>query len=78
MTRHYYYVSPSKAGWQITMDNDNNVWTYATKQQALDAAVAAARDTHLKGRKSGVKVQLGNGQWQEERTYGDDPFPPKG
>jgi uncharacterized protein DUF2188 len=42
-----------------------------------DAVEAAVRAAHA-NEPSQVKVQKHDGTWTEERTYGDDPYPPKG
>jgi len=79
MSRVYYYLSPNGSKWKVTADgHPGKQWDYETKQAALNATVAAANATWSKGVKCGIRVQLANGQWQEERTYGDDPFPPRG
>lgn len=80
MARTYYYVSPATGGWKITVDGlPGQQWDYATKDAAVNAAATAAKKNwETKKRQSGVRIQLANGQWQDERTYGNDPFPPRG
>ena len=78
--RFYYYVLQHPRGWEIRMEgHPPGSFVATTKQEAVSAAAAAANENWTKNKSpSGVRVQLQNGQWQEERTYGNDPFPPRG
>jgi hypothetical protein len=48
--------------------------THRTKGEALRAAITIAHENEP----SQVKIHKEDGTFEEERTYGDDPFPPKG
>ena len=48
--------------------------THPTKGEAVRAAVSMAHENEP----SQVKIHKEDGTFEEERTFGDDPFPPKG
>lgn len=74
------YVLKHSAGWEIRMKGHaSGSFITTTKDEAIAAAARAANEYWTKhGCLSGVRVQLQSGEWQEERTYGRDPFPPSG
>lgn len=79
MKRFYYYVVPAGDGWAVKWDKDESEFKFSSKDQALAAAISAARANWEQSKlHSGVKIQLAIGQWEEERTFGDDPYPPIG
>ncbi len=81
MARTYYYVVNSGNQWEIKFDGQENGtrYVYATQADAINAAAAAANTNFTQnGRPSGVRIQGQNGQWRDERTYGNDPHPPRG
>jgi hypothetical protein len=77
-----YVVGPDGAGgWQVWQINcaDKVLGTYATRAQAVRAAVEtaqAAGETNPDGAQ--VLVQSRVGQFRIQWTYGDDPCPPHG
>lgn len=80
MARFYYYVVQSGLQWEIKFDGQpiGTRYLYDTQAAAIEAAAGAAHAEHKKGNLSGVRIQDHNGQWRDERTYGNDPYPPRG
>jgi hypothetical protein len=80
MARFYYYVVNSGTRWEVTFDGQggDRQYIYQTQQDAISAAVNAAHAYHERGELTGVRVQGANGQWRDERTYGNDPSSPRG
>lgn len=75
MTRKHIWVSPDAGKWKVKPEGAQRaIKTYDKKEDAVQKAIALA-----KGEKpSQVIIQKLDGQIQEERTYGNDPYPPKG
>jgi hypothetical protein len=79
MARARYYVSPTPTptptltGWKVT-HNGVALSTHSSKQPAIDAGVAIAK----KNQPSQLKIQRSDGTIEDERTYEDDPYPPRG
>lgn len=70
-----YHVVKDDSNWKIKGENS----TRATSVHETKAeAVSAARDLAKSQGNSQVIIHKENGRIQEERTYGRDPFPPKG
>ena len=81
MARLYYYVVTSGNEWEVKFDGQGNAtYRYRTQADAVNAAAAAAHATHNQAGRplTGVRIQGANSQWRDERTYGDDPHPPRG
>lgn len=79
MARTYFYVLSNPNGWEVRMTGQTAGLVYPTKDKSLDAARGAGRiNWEQNGIPSGVRVQRGDGTWQDEMTYGQDPFPPRG
>ncbi|MEE8639006.1 MAG: DUF2188 domain-containing protein [bacterium] len=73
--RKQYHVTPvKKGGWRVTETGKARGFNFETKPPAVKKAVALAK----KNRPSQVKIRKRNGRIQDERTYGQDPYPPKG
>ncbi len=72
--RNRHHVVPHHNGWAVRREGaDRASAVTRTKDQAVDRA----RD--IAGRERGaVVIHRENGTIQEERTYHDDPFPPRG
>lgn len=73
MARKRYEVVPTATGWAVkhlgaVLSN------HALKSTAVDAGVRVANANQP----SQLIIHLQNGQFEEERTYGNDPFPPRG
>ncbi|AEB27593.1 hypothetical protein FNFX1_0645 [Francisella cf. novicida Fx1] len=68
------FVSPHDLGWQVKKANTNR----ATKVCNTQAdAFEYARKLAIKNQ-SELSVQGKNGKIRDKRSYGNDPFPPKG
>jgi hypothetical protein len=79
MARFYYYVVKSGAKWETKYTGQTTTYSYDTQAAAMTHAVGAAKSYHEKtGKPSGVRVQGRDNLWQDERSYGNDPFPPPG
>lgn len=70
-----YHVVSDGGDWKVKGENASRATSvHDTKAQAVDAARSRAKsqgDTQ-------VIIHKQNGQIQEERTFGRDPFPPEG
>lgn len=73
MPRKQYRVLPSSGAWKVT-HNGLTLSTHLTKPPAVDAGVSVARANQP----SQLIIHRADGTFEEERTYGDDPFPPRG
>lgn len=75
MTRKRIWVSPEEGKWKVKTEGAQRATKiYDKKEDAVRKAAEIA-----KGEKpSQVLIQKLNGKIQEERTYGNDPYPPKG
>lgn len=71
--RTEFHVVPYNERWQITRDGAA-VFELPTKIEAVQKAAAEGRLAH----RAQVIIHKADGTIEEERTYGDDPFPPKG
>jgi hypothetical protein len=74
MARNVYYVLSDEGDWKVTRQGGVVIGTHANKDSAIIAAVTIAKFNQP----SQVKVLQQDGTWDEGRTYGDDPQPPKG
>lgn len=73
--RSVIHVTPHEKGWQVKQEGAQRAGSvHPTKQEAVDAAVNRAKS----GPPSQVKIHKKDGTIQSERTYGQDPHPPKG
>jgi uncharacterized protein YdaT len=72
--RNRHHVVPHENGWAVRREGAERASTVTrTKEQAIDHA----RDIAQRERGE-VIIHRENGTIQEERTYGNDPFPPRG
>ena len=72
--RNRHHVVPHQNGWAVRREGaDRASAVTRTKDQAVDRA----RDIAERER-GAVVIHRENGTIQEERTYGNDPFPPRG
>lgn len=73
MARNIYFVSPDNGRWKIT--HMGSVLSYnSTKEGAIKAGVEVAKANQP----SQLVIQRADGTFEQEFTYGYDPFPPKG
>lgn len=73
--RTKYEVAPTKGGggWDVKRDGQK-VSHHNKKAPAVKKATVEAK----KEGNSQVRIKKTDGKIQEERTYGKDPYPPKG
>ena len=75
MVRKGIWVSPDGGNWKVkTEGGQRATGIFNTKKEAMDRAIDLAK----KEKPSQVVIQKQDGKIQEERTYGDDPYPPEG
>lgn len=78
MARIYYYVLSAGTNWEVRRESANLSY-HQTKDRALDVGRTSAKSEHDQtGNPTGLRVQRANGTWEEERSYGADPYPPRG
>ena len=75
MGRKVYDISKKGDGWAVKgRDNERASIITNTKTEAINAAAQIGRNNG----NAQVVIHKRNGQIQSERTYGNDPYPPKG
>jgi hypothetical protein len=71
--RTVFYLNHNKENkrdWEFKEKGDKNpIFTSSNKETILKKAIALARKEEL----SQILIQNKYGDWQEERTYGEDP-----
>ncbi len=73
--RVVFHVVPSSEGWSVNREGASRASSnHQTKAEAVDRARGFAQSESL----GQVKIHGTDGRIQEERTYGKDPYPPKG
>lgn len=73
-TSNRHHVVPHENGWAVRREGSERV---STVTRTKDHAISLSLDIAERAR-GGVVIHRENGTIQEERTYGDDPFPPCG
>lgn len=73
MARKQYFVSPSGSQWRVTHQG-RALSSHITKPPAVEAGRTAA----IANQPSQLIVQRADGTVEDERTYGQDPYPPRG
>lgn len=69
--RIYYDVAPTDEGWSAK-GREGEAINFGSKDAAISVAAAVARKVWEEGgRPSGVRVLLPDGQWEDERTFGE-------
>ncbi|WP_425449479.1 DUF2188 domain-containing protein [Dethiothermospora halolimnae] len=75
--RNKYWVvwKSLNSKWQVKREKSSTVLkNFDTKQEAVDYGVKVARNNQP----SQLTIKRKNGTIEDERTYGNDPFPPRG
>lgn len=73
--RTTYHVTPDGDGWKVQKEGSNRASAQCdTKKEAVNRGRELAQNQTL----SQLKIHKQDGTIQEERTYGKDPYPPKG
>lgn len=73
MARKQFHVVPRGSLWQVT-DAAGVRSNHLNKSDAIDAGVAMAKQNQP----SQLLIHRANGTIEDERTYGQDPYPPRG
>jgi hypothetical protein len=73
MARKRYDVVPSGSLWAVTHVG-RTLSSHVTKTDATTAGVRVARSNEP----SQLIIHRADGTIEDERTYGSDPFPPRG
>jgi hypothetical protein len=75
MPRKRIWVSPDESKWKVKTEGAKRASNiFDNKDDAVKRAIELAKG----GKPSQVVIQKRDGKIQEERTYGDDPYPPEG
>lgn len=73
--RKTYHVTPHEDGWQVKAEGAKRATAvFDTKAETVEVAAGIAAKQPL----GQVIIHRQDGTIQDERTYGKDPFPPKG
>jgi hypothetical protein len=73
--RERYHVTPDGDKWKVQKEGAQRaVKIFDNKEDAVDFGIKTARNQPL----GQLKIHKKDGTIQEERTYGKDPFPPRG
>jgi hypothetical protein len=73
--REKFHVAPDRDRWKVQREGAKRpIKTFKNKKSAVDFGRKVTKNQPL----GQLKIHKKNGTIQEERTYGKDPFPPKG
>lgn len=75
MVKTRIHVTPTDNGWQSKAEGAQRAnATGSTKAEVVQRAIEIAKNNG----NASVIIHKADGKIQEERTFGKDPFPPKG
>ncbi len=75
--RRTIYVSPHGSTWKVHTKGIKQYVTFTLKREAIEFARDLVNSLP-KGWLASIRIQKRNGQFQQEWTYGKDPFPKEG
>ena len=75
MARKCLHITKHPKGWQVKKQGASRA---SSIHRTKSAAVGSARVQARRSKPSQVVIHGRNGRFQSERTYGCDPFPPRG
>jgi hypothetical protein len=75
MARKRLHVTKHPDGWQVKKQGGNKA---SSVHRTKDAAIGSAISQAHRSKPSQVIIHGKDGRFQSERTYGGDPFPPRG
>jgi hypothetical protein len=75
--RIVFRVLPDRGRWKVTRNSEFDA-SFDTKEPAVDYATERARTAYAEGSPSQVIIARADGTIEDERTYGEDPYPPRG
>jgi hypothetical protein len=79
MARIYWFVVVAGGDWAVKREGEVASRTFRLQADAIDHAAGLAKAHHQAyGVPTGVRIQGEDGRWRDERSYGDDPNPPRG
>jgi hypothetical protein len=71
----HIYVIQSNGRWTVKLEGCNVVRLFDRKAHAVRAATEAAEEIWTEdGVPTRVRVQVAPGQWEDARTFGEDPL----
>ena len=73
MARKTYWVRYFNSAWCVRHEQRT-----LSKHVTKDAAIAAGVEVARKNQPSSLRICRLDGTIEDERTYGDDPYPPRG
>lgn len=73
MARKQFHVVPNGSLWKVSHAG-RVLSNHLSKSAAVDAGVAVAKQNQP----SQLIIHRANGTIEDERTYGQDPYPPRG
>ncbi|HEV8286384.1 MAG TPA: DUF2188 domain-containing protein [Chitinophagaceae bacterium] len=73
--RKFLYVSPLGTQWKVHWQHDEYGKVFVTKEEAIRHAKKIVSQL-AEGQISSIRVQKADGTFQDEWTYGNDPYPP--
>jgi hypothetical protein len=75
--RRTLFVSPYGKKWKVHFKNSKKGQVYENKEQAVIRARIRAY-CYAPGYVTSIIIRSRSGRFQQEWTYGNDPFPPYG
>lgn len=68
------HVVPNGDQWAVTRDGGKrNIRNFPTQGDAIDYAIPLAKNDNVE-----LSIHGKNGKIRDKRSYGNDPYPPKG
>ncbi|GAB6035859.1 DUF2188 domain-containing protein [Fundidesulfovibrio butyratiphilus] len=73
--RQNLYVVTHGDGWAVRREGASRVSTHHNTQAE---AIETARERGIAHGNTSVRIQGADSRFRDERTYGNDPYPPQG
>jgi len=68
------HVVPNEGEWSVVRDHGKkNIRNFPTQQDAIDYAIPLAQSDKVE-----LSIHGKDGKIRDKRSYGNDPYPPKG
>jgi hypothetical protein len=79
MARTYWNVVKAAGRWEVRKQGDVAGELFGAQQDAIEHARFLASSEFIEsGAPTGIRIRGSDGCWGNERTYGEEPFPPRG
>jgi hypothetical protein len=79
MARTYWNVVKAAGRWEVRKQGEAAGERFGAQQVAIEHARFLATSEFIEsGAPTGIRIQGSDGHWRDERTYGEEPFPPRG